>query len=343
MNRRHFFRAAATASAAALAGGGTVPALGQDDERSRVVIARNLAMAQVTDEAAFSQMLIEMVHESVRALVGGDVTREAAWRTFLKPQDVVGVKLNCIAPPMVPHPAMVEAVAQGAEMCGIPRNKVIAFDKEDRDLEASGYTLNFGGREVQVYGTVGQSGGNPGYEERQTFRRDTAYKLSRIVSRQITAIVNVPVIKDHCWAGITCALKNHFGCIDNPNAFHKLNACCPAVIDVGHDQNIKGKQRLVICDARAIQYEGGPSFKAEYLQPYYAVLAATDPVALDATAIELINMCRAANGLEDLNSRERKPVHVAEGARQKLGTNDASLIDYVVRDLGPAEAEAAPK
>jgi hypothetical protein len=54
-------------------------------------------------------------------------------------------------------------------------------------------------------------------------------------------------------------------------------------------------------------------------------------------------MCRAANGLENLDARERKPVHVAEGARQKLGTNDPALIDYVVRELGAAETAPAPQ
>lgn len=329
MDRRRFL----TTSAAALGAGLTLPALGQAEGKSRVVVVRNMAMVGVTEDAALRRMLMDMVHEAV-CLLSGAASREAAWRTYLKPEDIVGVKLSCLAPPMVPHPAMADAVAEGAALVGIPANHVIAFDKEDRDLERSGFTINKGGSDVQCYGTVGPPGsGNPGYEDRQSFRRDTAYHLSRVVSRQCTAIVNVPVFKDHSYAGMTGALKNHFGCIDNPNEFHKKNNCCPAIVDVGHDQHIRGKQRLILCDARAVQYEGGPSFQPQHLQAYYAIIAAVDPVAMDTMAMQLLDVCRQSRGLPKLQDRENKPIHIAEGARQGLGTNDISRIEVVAKEL----------
>ena len=333
MDRRDFLKT--SVSAVTVAGALARPALAQPEGKSRVALVRNLDMADNDDEKAINQMLAEMVHEGVRTLVGGNVSRESAWQKFLKPKDIVGVKVNCIAPPMVPHPAVAEAVAEGAGFCEVPKNNVIVFDKEDRDLMMSGYTINRGGNDVQCYGTVGPRGsGFIGYEERQTYRRGTSYHLSRIVSRKCTALVNVPVIKDHSFAGITCALKNHFGCIDNPNQFHKCNYCCPAIIDVNHDANIINNQRLIVCDARGIQYEGGPSFKPQYLQPYYAILTATDPVAMDTIAMQLVDMCRAKNGLGKLADRPNVPIHVAEGRKQKLGTDDISRIELVVKELG---------
>jgi len=247
----------------------------------------------------------------------------------------VGIKVNAIAPGIVPHPAIADAIAEGGALLGMKGSQFIVFDKEDRDLEKSGYTINKGGSDIQCYGTVGPVGaGNPGYEERQTIRGDTNYKLSRIVSRQCTAIVNVPVVKDHCWAGLTCALKNHFGCIDNPNQFHKVNHCCPAIVDVGRDASIRSKQRLILADARFIQYEGGPSFKPQYLQAYHAILAGTDPVAVDTLVMQLIDMCRSKSKLPALLSRPNGPIHVAEAARQKMGTNDTARIELVVKELG---------
>lgn len=335
MDRRGFLRASLSAAAVSSAAFPGMTAFGQEG-KSRVVVVRNMALAEEPGESVVRRIFSEMVHEGVRAFVGGEVTREEAWRRFLKPEDIVGVKLNAIAAGVVPHPDIVDAIAAGAVMCGIPRNHVIVFDKEDRDLEKGGYTINKGGSDVQCYGTIGPPGsGNPGYEERQTFRGDTAYKLSRIVSRQCTALVNVPVLKDHCWAGLTCALKNHFGSIDNPNAFHKVNHCTPAIVDVGRDANIRTKQRLIICDAKAIQYEGGPSFKPQYLQPYYAILVGTDPVAVDTVAMQLIDMCRVKRGLVRLLQRNPEPIHIAEAAKQGMGTNDLSRIELVVKELGP--------
>ncbi|NSW56146.1 MAG: DUF362 domain-containing protein [Armatimonadetes bacterium] len=334
MDRRHFLRA--TASATLIAGASSLPlrVWGQTGN-SRVVVVRNVDMATTTEDPAIKRMLAEMVHEGVRALVGGDVTREEAWRKFLKPGDVVGVKINGIAPPMTTHPAFADAIAEGASFCGITAGNVIVFDKEDRDLAMSGFTINRGGNDIQCYGTVGPPGsGFIGYEDRQTFRRDTAYHLSRIVSRQCTALINVPVIKDHSYAGLTCALKNHFGCIDNPNQFHKISSCSPAIVDVNRDPNILNKQRLIICDARAVQYNGGPSFKPQFLQPYYALLVSTDPVALDTIAMEIIEMCRRKNGMESLMMQKNPPRHIAEAAQNDLGTNDRARIDLVVRELG---------
>ena len=336
MERREFLKRILMASGAAALAGIDPPARAQGDgAKSRVVVVRSLAMEQVTDPAAFAKLVIRMVHEAVCTLVGGGIAKEQAWPQFLHEGETVGVKMNCIAPPMCPHPAILEAVGEGAGFCGIPAEHVIGFDKEDRDLERSGFTINKTGPGVRCYGTVCRppATGSPGYETETTFRRDTAYRLSRIVSRQVKALVNVPVIKDHSFAGISCSLKNHFGCIDNPNEFHYRNCCNPHIIDVNHDQNIKGKQRLILCDARAIQYEGGPSFKAECLQPYYAILAATDPVALDTIAMQIISMAREKRGLEKLEDRKNKPLHIAEGAKQNLGTDDLSRIEVVAKEL----------
>lgn len=339
MDRRGFLRTSIVAASAAGMAGWVRPAHAQPNGKSRVVLVRNTDMATTTDTDKIRRMLMDMAHEGVRAFVGGDATKEDAWRKFINPEDVVGVKITGISPPMSSHPAIADAVAEGASFCGVAPKNVIVFDKEDRDLIMSGFTVNRGGNDVQCYGTVGPPGsGFVGYEENQTFRRDTAYHLSRIVSRQCTALVNIPVIKDHSFAGLTCALKNHFGCIDNPNTFHKVNHCCEAIADVNRDPNILNKQRLIICDARAFQYEGGPSFKPQYLQPYFALMVATDPVAMDVIALELVDMCREKNGLKPLMSRVNAPKHVAECARQRLGTDVRAQIDLVVRDLSSNDA-----
>jgi len=334
MNRRHFLRNSAVL--ATLAGAGGLPScvLGQTDRKSRVVLVRNMDMATEKGEEAINRMLTQMVHESVRALAGKGKSREEAWRQFIRPDDIVGVKINGLSPPMSSHPAVAFAVGQGAGFCGVKPNNVVVFDKEDRDLTMSGYTVNREGEGIQVYGTATDGGSAEMPYERQKFRRETAYRLSKIVSRTCTALVNVPVIKDHAWAGMTCALKNHFGSIDNPNQFHKIDSCGPAIVDVNRDANIRDKQRLIICDARAIQYDGGPSFKPQFLQPYYAVLAATDPVAMDVIAMELIEMCRTQQALPKLMEREYKPIHVAEAAREGLGICDRAKIEVVVKELG---------
>jgi hypothetical protein len=198
--------------------------------------------------------------------------------------------------------------------------------------------INCGGEGVQFYGTVGE-GANPGYEERFTTRGATTFRLSKIVTRKATAIINVPVIKHHGYAGMTCALKNHFGCIHNPEDFHNpqnrpgIVDCKTAVADVNTAIAIQSKQRLIICDAQRIQYDNGPAFSPTDLMQYNAVLAARDPVALDTHVWTLIDGCRQAKGLPPLAQTDRPPVYIQNAANAGLGTNNPSALQLISYDL----------
>jgi uncharacterized protein (DUF362 family) len=294
-----------------------------------VAVVRNSALAYA-DDATANQLLRGMVFAAIADAVGtSDV--QSAMRKLFRADDVVGLKLNCIAPEIAPAPAVVYAVVEALGYAGVKPAQVIIFDKEDRDLAAAGYTCTAEGDGPRVYGTVGETKG-PGYEDRFTQEGDTAFCLSKIVTRECTALINIPVIKQHSFAGMTCALKNHFGCIHNPEDFHYKDCCNPAVADVNKTSAIRGKQRLCVCDAFNVQYEGGPSYNAAYVEFYGAVMASTDPVALDAQVLVLVDWFRQQKGLKPLRETERPPKHIATAASYGLGCGDPARIRLVARN-----------
>ncbi len=331
MDRREFLRLLLTGAASALAGAPAAwgaPPRRPMAGRSRVTLVRYAGLAQVGDDAARASALANMVHMAVRDAVGA-ATPQQAWAALFKPTDVVAIKLNCLAPEISPHPAIVNAIVQGLQAAGVRPDNIIIYDKEDRDLIKCGYEIRSEPPGPLCFGTLGNSGPSPGYEERFTLIDDTSFRLSKIVTRRATAIINVPVVKHHEYAGITGALKNHFGSIHNPEDFHKF-ACDPAIANVNRATPIRTKQRLVVVDARRVLYEGGPSYQPQWTVDYWAVMASTDPVAVDAKLRELIDMCRKMKDLKPLAECEYPPKHIETAARMGLGNADPSRIELRV-------------
>ncbi|MCD6352288.1 MAG: DUF362 domain-containing protein [Armatimonadetes bacterium] len=274
--------------------------------------------------------LANMVHLAVRDAVGA-ATPQQAWGKLFSRDDVVAVKVNCLAPEICPSQGIIMAIVQGLGAAGVSPDHIIIYDKEDRDLKKAGYTVRYEPPGPLCYGTIGD-GSNPGYEPRFTLVHDTSFRLSKIVTRQATAIINVPVVKQHEYAGITGALKNHFGTIHNPEDFHKF-ACDPAIADVNQAMALRSKQRLIIVDATQVLYNGGPSYAPQYVVPYWAVFAGTDPVAVDTELLQLIEMCRKQQGLEPLSKQEYPPRHLQTAAKAGLGCGDLSEINLIVRNF----------
>jgi uncharacterized Fe-S center protein len=258
----------------------------------------------------------------------------AAWGKLFRPADVVAIKVNCLAPAFAPSLLIIDAIVEGLGAAGVPATNVIVYDKEDRDLIAAGFETRTDGDQYRCYGTIGPAGG-PGYEDVFQNLHDTTVRLSKIATEQVTAIVNVPVVKDHVFAGITGALKNHFGTINNPEDFHLIDGCNPAVADVYSAGAIRGKDRLCLCDALRVLYDGGPAFKADAVMDYWGVLASRDPVALDRKLCDLVNIARERNGLPTLEKTDppRPPKHIATAASYRLGTDDPNQIELRQCDL----------
>jgi len=329
MDRRHFIR---SASGLALASGARLlsPRAARSAGASRVAFYRHSGLPQ-QDKEARAQTIRQLVDLAVQN-VTEKPSAEAAWQSIFSASDVVAIKVNCMAGLLAPSPDVIAAIVEGLKTAGVSPDHITVFDKEDRDLIGAGYTLSPKPPGPLVYGTVGGPSG-PGYSPRPTERLGSTFRLSNIVEGTTTAIVNVPVVKDHVFAGMTGALKNHFGTIHNPEDFHYIDGCSSAIVGVNLAPTIRGKQRLIVGDALHVQYEGGPSFQADRVHDYWGVFAALDPVAVDSQLLVLIDTLRQRNGLPPLKETDHPVRYLELAAEREIGTLDPNQIELMYADL----------
>ncbi len=291
----------------------------------RVVIVRDPAAVRGSDVQA--ARVAAMVEQAMAELSPAGQAK-AAWQALFKPADIVAIKVNCLAgPPLSSHPEVVAAIAQALrEQVGLPEGNVIAYDRDGAELRAAGFSWS------GQAGYVCRGTDEVGYDDEPTTTGMAGSCYSRIISEQATAIINVPILKDHDLVGLSGALKNHFGSIHNPNKMHD-NHCTPYVADVNCAPFIKDKHRLVIYDALLVCYDGGPGYKPATTVPYGALIAAVDPVAADVVAFGLLEELRRKHKLPPIAGSEREPkyLQVAADAEHRLGTGDRTKIE--VRDL----------
>jgi len=290
-------------------------------DRARVVIVRS-TQVMGKDHTIDSGRLWVMVEHGLRRLT--DRPAAAALNSWIRGVDTVGLKVNCLAGrQMSTHLELVQALVGIAARAGLARKQFVVFDRSDLDLRHGGYPIRLSGADFRCVGND-----RVGYEPDLRVMRSGASRFSRVATETAQVLINLPVLKDHGIAGVSGALKNNFGLVHNPNKFH-LNGCDPHVAEVNAQEFVRRKQRLVICDALRVQVEGGPAFHPAGAVDQGAILLATDPVALDVVAWDLLERLRKQRGLPSLERDRRKPVHILGAARAGLGVADRTRIQVI--------------
>lgn len=267
-----------------------------------------------------------LLHKAVMQLTGAP-SQEKAWQTLFRPDDIVGIKLNCLSgKTMSPHVAVVESIIQGLKFAGVKEKNIIVFERFNRELETAGFRVRRMTDGVRCFGTDELPGG--GYEAEPEFAGSVGTCFSKIVSRLCTALINVPVLKDHDLAGVSVAMKNFFGVIHNPNKYHGDN-CNPFVAELSAHPYIAGKVRLIVCDALLAQYHGGPGYKPQWTWNYNGIIVGKDPVAIDRICYTILEEKRKEVRLPTFKQARREPKYISTAAALGLGTDDISKIKLV--------------
>ena len=334
LDRREFLAGSAGAGfgLAALAAGGAslsqflagdrAEAAVAPSDRSRVALVRNEKVFQSGDDEPDAEQVAWMLAAGMGSLFDTE-NPSTIWRTLFKPDDVVGIKVNCISGPQLStHPRVVAAIVSELKRASVPEENIIIWDRKDNELTHAGYTLNVDGRGVRCYGTAK----NVGYEEKTTKKGSFEGRLSKILTQRITALINVPILKNHGMAGVTISMKNHYGSVHNPRQHHG-NHGDPYIADLNSIDAIKNKTRLIVCDATRALCNGGPGYKPAFTWRYSGMLVATDPVALDTVGAGIIDERREEIGLPTLAESGRPPLQLASAAERGLGNTKMSRID----------------
>lgn len=320
LTRREFLgvtgAGAAALGLAAVAMNAGGPALAQGDAKSKVVFVRDDRAKGTSPNVA--TVVQEMLDKAMFTLTG-EQERKSAWGKLFKNSDIVGLKINCQAgATLFTRPEVVKAIVAGLMAAGVKEDNIVVYDRHDDDLQRCGYTINLQGAGVKYCGTLP----SVGYSEPVPIGEKT-YRLSKILT-QITALVNVPVLKTTGGAGVSLALKNHYGSINKPSEFHDPG--CASGANISAVPAIKDKTRLVVCDALRPLYDQGPRDDPRFRRDLGGLLLSTDPVAHDAAGREVLQQIRKGEGLGDYRIATAKMIEAA--AQLGLGNAEWSRIEF---------------
>ncbi|MBM3334077.1 DUF362 domain-containing protein [Candidatus Sumerlaeota bacterium] len=210
------------------------------------------------------------------------------------------------------HPELIRAIMEGVAAAGIAAEKVRVWDR------------NSGGIGPAQAAQAAWSW-RPGFDDNSV----------SLAVAQATALINAPGLKSHWLSGLGCALKNWCGAVTRINVFDKGAAfsfhgdSCAEMGMLNAIPAIRDKCRLIVVDALRPLCHGGPLVDPRYLWPYKGLLIGTDPVAVDAVGLKIVQGRRdqVRGGSWPLSP---PPRHIAVAAEKyKLGTADLSQIEIV--------------
>ncbi len=323
MDRRSFMRLTAAGALGAAAGSLALPTIARAAGTSTVVCVKGAGV--MSGAAPNAEMVMKMLEKALLSFTGKTSLTDA-WKEFVSPKDKIGLKINCLGrAALSTHPVLTEAVIKSLVAAGMDENNIIVWDRFGDQMQDAGYPLK-GGTGVKYLAsenapeTVGYDESLPfeGTAEQIAKTPGPSY-LAKLLTKETTAMINLPVMKNHVLAGVTLGLKNvAFGVTGNNGRLH-TNNCDPFIPEVCAMPQVKEKTRLTILDAIEACYEGGPYPRNPNFKWRPELLyVATDMVAMDAIAAQVIDAKRREKGLPPAML---KSTHIATAAKMKLGTN----------------------
>jgi len=281
--------------------------------------------------------------------VTGQRSLAGAWRSMVGPGDHIGIKISAAGgPDFSTHRAIVEAVLRGLSEAGVPMSQVVIWDRADP--AAAGYEDELYGASVRrvdpfigyepkatvmmplvgrlIWGDVGFAprDGNPlDLIKREQYSIDSHW--SRLICG-LNKIINIPVMaasEDCGMAG--CIYNVTVPNVDNWRRFVNPPDCGdPYLGQLYADDHIKPKVVINIMDGLIAQYGGGPGWQPGYSWRHATLYASKDPVAIDATALRLLEAWRAEARLPAITP-SAKYLQTAESLG--LGNYDVKRIELV--------------
>lgn len=298
------------------------------EAKSRVVIARDAAL-HGSDGKLDPSRVSALLDRAIATHTGRKHPTDA-WRQIINDggaaDKVIGLKTNGLGGKGIStHALLVMAVAERLQQAGVKPGNILVWDRNARDLQACGLTINTKSDQVRCYGSDVS-----GFEDNIETWNASHVRFSKILTRECAMVINLPILKDHSMSGVTFAMKNMYGVVERPQDLH-AGGCNPGIADLNSFPVIRQKVRLTIGDAMTSVYEGGPGFRPEHLWQPNALIVGEDRVAIDQIAWSLIDKKRVEMGLKTLEAAGRPPRYIATAAdsNYNLGINDPERIKLV--------------
>jgi uncharacterized protein (DUF362 family) len=292
-----------------------------------------------------------MVNRLVLAVTGQpDLAR--AWGSLVSPNDKIGIKISAAGGELfTTHRDVVNAIVDGLVAAGHARETIIVWDRSLGGIKEAGYRPDKEGYQIKsiaprdgydpkalftapltgrlIWGDLefrSDRGKIPLLSEQEATSDDSHF--ARILSSEVTKVINVPVMSDSGSCGIAGCLYNMtIPNIDNWRRFTQSRWGHAAIAEIYRTAMIRPKVVLNIMDGLVAQYAGGPQSQPNFAVHHATILASKDPVAIDAVTVRQIEEWRAKARLTPIASLAE---HVQ--AAGQLGIGNAEVIE--VRNVG---------
>ena len=274
----------------------------------------------------------------------GISTVPAAWLSLVSTQDVVGIKVfSEPGPNSGTRPAVVAAAVRGLLSAGLPPQQIIIWDKRQSDMRLAGFFSLARRYGVRVAGSA-----EAGYDETNYYATPLLGNLvwgdfefgkkgegvgrksfvSKLVSQQMTKIINITPLINHNEAGVCGNLFSlALGSVDNTVRFEsspdRLAAAVPEIYAL---PALGDHVALNIVDALICQYEGEERSLLHYSAVLNQLRFSRDPVALDALSLQELERQRQLAGAPGVSTNRDL---FANATLLELGVSDPRKIQVV--------------
>jgi hypothetical protein len=319
----------------------TRPVSAPSAPRSRVLIVQHDAATDAFK--AQPEVVRRLVQRGITNFTGHtDVG--TAWRAIVSPQEIVGIKVHSSPGPHTgTRPAVVAGVVQGLLAAKIPTNHIIIWDRELADLRHAGFDELAAQYRVRLAGAL-----DTGWDETNSYDSallgnlvygDLEFEkkgervgrksfVSRLLTKQITKIINVSPMLNHNAVGVCGNLYGlASGSVDNFMRFEGDGAkLAEAVPDIYNLPALGERVALNIVDALVCQYKGQQIARLHNSIALNELRFSSDPVALDVLSIQEITTQRGRSESPSGVHTNRLDVYL-NAVLLELGSADVQRID----------------
>jgi hypothetical protein len=298
--------------------------------------------------AANAEVVREMMRRGMCELTGEKQALDA-WRRFFTPEDIVGIKVNCGGHPyVISDYDIVAEIIRNLLTVGLKPEQVYIYERFQNQMDEVNYAPRVP-TGVQIHAAEKQNRrlDNRSYDplvyvEADFFGEDdTRSNMMRLVSQQVTKVINVPNMKDHGATGVTGCLKNiAYGSFSNVARTHYkgVSHTLSFVGTLASLEPLRSKTVLQIMDGLRGVWHGGPFARTRrYVFYPKQILFGTDPVALDRLLLDIIEHERKAHGAISVWERSEKYLKIDDG---RARDNDPN-VNIIIRE--PKHIEYAAK
>jgi hypothetical protein len=314
----------------------------------RVIAVKSEKSVDVETSAANDEVVREMMARGMCALTGKKTALEA-WKQFVVPADVVGIKVNCGGYPWcVSAYEIVAEIVRQLGAAGVPPTQVYVYERFQNQLDNVNYAPHLPeGVTIVAAETANRRADNRGYDpatyvEADLFgEEDTRSNMMKLVSQKLTKVINVPNMKDHGATGATGCLKNiAYGSFSNVARTHYRGKShtYSFVGTLASVEPLRSRTVLQIMDGLRGVWHGGPFARTrKYVFYPKQILFGTDPVAIDRLLLDIIDDERKRHGAISIYDRSPQYLKMDDGAARDADPN----VNIIIREPGHVEFAAS--